>query len=69
MEYMQAHEIATMNKVPVRRTSWPQGHHAVHVAENRWRLHTDHPTPQDWVPSEADQNAKDWEQHVPPHQA
>lgn len=69
MEYQQAHEVASKNKVPIRRASWPQGHHAEHVNESTYRLHTDHPTPQDWTPSQEDRSANDWEQHQEPQGA
>lgn len=67
MDYPSAHTLATETNAPIRRASWPQGHHAEHIAESghQYRLHTDHPVPQAWSPTEEDQNAEDWETHIP----
>lgn len=66
MNYESAYTLASETQTPIRRSGWPQGHHAKHVAESdhEYRLHTAHPTPQPWSPSEEDRSAEDWETHT-----
>lgn len=68
MNYEEANRLASQQH-PVRRPSWPEGHHVRHHVEEsqaKLKLHTpDQDQSMDWFPGAEDQSAQDWEQYMP----
>ena len=69
MEYEHAENLAIQQQLPVRRSSWPEGHHVRHHLEESsasLKLHTpDSPQASTWQAGSEDQAAHDWEQFIP----
>lgn len=72
MNYNEAHQMAASEN-PVRRPSWPEGHHVRHHVEesvSKLKMHTpDQPEATDWTPGAEDEAAQDWEQYIPQQKA
>jgi hypothetical protein len=68
MNYDEANQL-TASQHPVRRPSWPEGHHVRHHVEesvSKLKMHTpDQADAMEWQPGAEDQAAQDWEQYIP----